>query len=172
MGHPHYALRMALLLQLRMMLFNAAQNSGEKESVRTKRNGIRVSLGVGEMRVSDPEKGILDGEAVYLAGRGLDGQHTAGKEKVSIKRTLFYASFNQAESRAVSLMLGSIDVLFQKATDIQRTVLYNKLLGKKEKEIAELLGKSTPAINQHGIKSVWNAISDIVNYYEKELYPL
>ena len=172
MGHPHYALRMALLLQLRIMLFNAAQNSEEKESTRNKRNGIRVSVGVGEMRVSDPEKGILDGEAVYLAGRGLDGQHTAGKEKVSIKRTLFYASSNPSESRAVSLMLGSIDVLFRKATDIQRTVLYNKLLGKKEKEIADLLGKSTPAINQHGIKSGWNAISDIDNYYEKELYPL
>lgn len=173
MDDPHYALRTALLLHLRMMLFHVPQDavSYKPTTMGGMRSGIRVSIGVGEMRVSDREKGILDGEAVYLAGRGLDGQHTAGKEKVSIKRTLFYASSN-TESRAVSLMLESIDVLLRKATDSQREVLYYKLLGKKEEEISQLLNKAKSTINQHSVTSGWNVISDIVNYYEKELYPL
>lgn len=173
MDHPHYALRTALLLQLRIMLFPVPTNdvSDKPKTMGGMRSGIRVSIGVGEMRVSDPGKGILDGEAVYMAGRGLDGQHTAGKGKVSIKRTLFYTS-TSSESRAVSLMLESIDVLLRKATDSQREVLYYKLLGKKEEEISQLLKKVKSTINQHSVTSGWNVISDIVNYYEKELYPL
>lgn len=174
MDNPHYALRMALLLQLRMMLFHIPQNNvGIKEkTMGCLRSGIRVSVGVGNMRVSNPEKGILDGEAVYLAGRSLDGQHTAGKEKISIKRTLFYSSSNPSESRAVSLMLEGIDVLLRKTTDSQKEVLYYKLLGMKEAEISLVLKKSVPTINRHGIKSGWYVMSDIINYYEKELYPL
>ena len=171
---PHYALRMALLLQLRMMLYPVPQN-GVNENPKTMgsmSSGIRVSIGVGGMRISDPAKGILDGEAVYLAGRGLDGQHTSGKEKVSIKRTLFYSSYNLSESRAVSLMLESIDVLLRKTTDSQKEVLYYKLLGMKEASISNILHKSVPTINRHGIRAGWYVISDIVNYYEKELYPL
>ena len=174
LDNPHYALRTALLLQLRMMLFCVPQNnvSIKKKTMGSLRSGIRVSVGVGDMRVSDPGKGILDGEAVYLAGRGLDGQHTAGKEKISIKRTLFYSSANSSESRAVSLMLEGIDVLLRKTTDSQREVLYYKLLGMKEVEISRVLSKSVPTINRHGIRSGWYVISDIINYYEKELYPL
>ena len=172
--NPHYALRTALLLQLRMMLFLVPQNnvSIKKKTMGSMRSGIRVSVGIGGMRVSDPEKGMLDGEAVYLAGRGLDGQHTSGKEKVSIKRTLFYSSYNPSESRAVSLMLESIDVLLRKTTDSQKEVLYYKLLGMKEASISNILHKSVPTINRHGIRAGWYVISDIVNYYEKELYPL
>ena len=174
MDNPHYALRTALLLQLRMMLFPIPQSNInlKRRTMGSLRSGIRVSVGVGDMRVSDPEKGILDGEAVYLAGRGLDGQHTYGKEKISIKRTLFYSSNNPSESRAVSLMLESIDVLLRKTTESQKEVLYYKLLGMKEVEISHVLHKSVPVVNRHGIRSGWYVISDIVNYYEKELYPL
>lgn len=174
MDDPHYALRLALLLKLRMMLFNTAYNNTnitikQKHGIR---NGIRVSIGVGSMRVCNFDNDILDGEAIYLAGRELDSQHTAGKEKVSIKRTLFYAISDYSISRVVSLMLECIDVLLRKMTDNQRVVVYNKLLGKKELEIAKLLGRTTATINQHSVTSGWNVISDIINYYEKELFPL
>lgn len=174
MDDPHYALRLALLLKLRMMLFNTAYNN-TNVTVKQKhgiRNGVRVSIGVGSMRVCDFDNDILDGEAIYLAGRELDGQHTAGKEKVSIKRTLFYATSDYSISRVVSLMLECIDVLLRKMTDNQKVVVYNKLLGKKELEIAKSLGRTTATINQHSVTSGWNVISDIVNYYEKELFPL
>ena len=168
MDDAHYALRVALLLKLRILLHHADSSAGKQQ----KKNGIRVAIGVGEMRVTDPVRDILDGEAIYLAGRELDGQHTAGKEKVSIKRTLFYASPKREESRSISLMLECVDLLLRKATDTQRVVIYNKLLGKKEAEIAKMLGKSIPTVNSKSVLSGWNAISDIVNYYEKEIYPL
>jgi hypothetical protein len=69
-------------------------------------------------------------------------------------------------------MLECIDVLLRKMTDNQKVVVYNKLLGKKELEIAKSLGRTTATINQHSVTSGWNVISNIVNYYEKELFPL
>lgn len=174
MDHAHYALRLVLLLKLRMMQYATLQIGGydKKANQKLMKSAIRVALGVGKMRVVDFEKGILDGEAVYLAGRELDGQHSSGKEKVSLKRTLFYAESNSHKSRSLSLLLECVDVLLRKATDNQRLVIYNKLLGKKEAEIASQLKKSIPAINERSVSAGWNVISNIVNYYEKELYPL
>ena len=174
MDHAHYALRLVLLLKLRMMQYATFQicSKDRKANQKLMKSAIRVALGVGKMRVVDTEKGILDGEAVYLAGRELDGQHSSGKEKVSLKRTLFYAESNYHKSRSLSLLLECIDVFLRKATDNQLQVIYYKLLGKKEAEIALLLKKSISTINERSVSSGWNVISNIVNYYEKELYPL
>lgn len=75
MDHAHYALRLVLLLKLRMMQY-ATQMPGidTKGNQKLKKSAIRVSLGVGKMRAVDTKKGILDGEAVYQsAGKGGDG---------------------------------------------------------------------------------------------------
>lgn len=172
MDSAHYALRVAILLKLRIMLFNTSIGIVGVKNKQSIKSGIRVSIGVGNMRINDQKKDILDGEAIYLAGRELDGQHTAGKEKVSIKRTLFFSSSKHLEKQSVSLLLECIDVLLRKATDNQKVVIYNKLLGKKESDIARMLDRSTATINQHSVTAGWNVISDIVNFYEKELYPL
>ena len=58
MDDPHYALRTALLLHLRMMLFHVPQDavSDKPTTMGGMRSGIRVSIGVGEMRVSDSKR--------------------------------------------------------------------------------------------------------------------
>lgn len=173
--HPHFALRMALLLKTQIMLFstrNAESKVLEQRSKQCIKQGVRVSVGVGEMRIVDKNADVLDGEAIYLAGRELDNQHTSGKEKVSIKRSLFFSAGDANYTRMVTLLLECIDVLLRKATDNQIELLYYKLQGKKEKDIAEIVGKTIPTINQQSTTLGWNTISDILNYYEKELYPL
>lgn len=172
---PHFALRMALLLKTQIMLLSTQNMESEVVEQRTKqaiKQGVRVSIGVGEMRIANQKMDVLDGEAVYLAGRELDTQHTSGKSRVSIKRTLFF-SFRETEcTEVVTILLECIDVILRKATTNQIEIVFHKLQGKKDREIADIVGKTIPTINQQSTNIGWNVISNILNYYEQKLFPL
>ena len=64
-------------------------------------------------------------------------------------------------------MLGLLDVLFKDATARQSEILYYKLLGLNEEEIAAKLNIKQSAVNQHSNAVGWKAIEATVNYFEK-----
>ena len=64
-------------------------------------------------------------------------------------------------------MLGLLDVVLKKATSIQSEIVYNKLLGKQENEIAKLLNIKQPTVNRHSNSAGWPAIESAVKYFEK-----
>jgi hypothetical protein len=66
-------------------------------------------------------------------------------------------------------LLGLIDVLMNKATAKQNKVLYLKLSGKNEEEIAVILGVFQPTVNQHSTSAGWNAIEKAVLYFENSI---
>jgi hypothetical protein len=163
LSNPHEALRTALLLKALVKKTFVESNMEAKQSL-FKKFGIRIAIGIGEMRVADKNRDVLDGEAIYYSGRALE---KGTKEGLSVKRSMYFACKDSLFSEQMDVMLGLLDVLFKEATSKQCEVLYYKLKGMNEVEIAEKLGVVQSVVNQHSNAIGWNAIESAVNYFEK-----
>lgn len=161
---PQEALRDALLLKtLVKKTFSWGKEINAKREL-FRKYGIRLAIGVGEMRTVDKQRDILDGEAIYYSGRLLE---KVVKEKATIKRSMLFESSDSLLTEELNMMLGMLDVMLRNATSRQNEILYYKLLGKKEKEIASLLSIRQHSVNQQSNAVGWNAIESAVNYFEK-----
>ena len=129
--------------------------------------GVRLAIGVGEMRTADPKKDILDGEAIYYSGRLLEKQKHVGNDRIVMKKSMFFGHKDGTFAEQMDVILEFLDVLFKNATPRQSEIVYYKLLGKKEKEIADLLGIRQHSVNQQSNAVGWNAIESALNYFEK-----
>ena len=160
---PHKALRKALLLKALVKKTFVESNMGARQSP-FKRFGVRMAIGIGEMRMANKDRDVLDGEAIYYSGRMLE---KADREGISVKRSMFFACKDPMLTEQMDVMLGLLDVLFKDATARQSEILYYKLTGLNEEEIAAKLSIKQSAVNQHSNASGWKAIESAVNYFEK-----
>lgn len=170
--NPQDSLRIALLLKTLIKKFKI-----DTESVRCdadmkrldmfKTYGVRIAIAVGEMRVVNKRTNMLDGEAIYASGRAIEHQRTSNKSKIVIKNTLFFESSDAILSQQINAYLGFLDVLFKRATERQCEVVYYRLLGKSENEIAERLKINQSVVNQHSTTFGWNAVEQLLKYYEQ-----
>lgn len=169
---PGEGLRIALILKC-FIKKNAAQMTGESSEANRlkyfKTHGIRLAVGYGGLSKFDRENDIIDGEAIYLSGRELSGESTYNKDRLVIKNSLFFASGDEALNQAMNPIFGLLDVILVKATARQCEVLYLKLMGRSETEIAEALNIGQSAVNQHSTGAGWNAIEAAVNYFDNRL---
>ena len=164
---PHEAFRTALLLKT---LVKKTFSWGKEMNVKRelfKKYGVRLAIGVGEMRTVDKKQDVLDGEAIYYSGRLLENQLKSDKGRTSMKRTMLFGCNDESLSEQIDTMLGLLDVVLKKATSIQSEIVYNKLLGKQENEIAKLLNIKQPTVNRHSNSAGWPAIESAVKYFEK-----
>jgi len=170
MQDPKDSLRVALLIKTlvkRIVLEKSPNKALEKKRLLFKKYGVRLVIGIGTMRTVDTQQGILDGEAIYLSGRKIDDQRSRNKEKVVVKNTLFFETTDTRLQEKGSVLVDLLDVLLTNATARQCNVLYYKLLGFSELEIAQELGVNQAAVNQHSTAAGWNAIEHTLKYYEQ-----
>jgi hypothetical protein len=127
--------------------------------------GIRLAIGYGTLSRFDTEKGIIDGEAIYLSGRKINKFSTYKKERIVIKNTMYFVSNDLYLNETFEPIIGLLDVLINKATSKQCKVLYLKLMNNNEHSIATLLGIKQSVVNQHSTSVGWNAIERTVMYF-------
>jgi len=163
MHDPNEALRVALLLKtlVKKTFSWGKETDGQRELFR--KYGIRLAIGIGEMRTADQKQDILDGEAIYYSGRLLETQLNSNKGK----RTMLFGCNNVALLEQIDVIVGLLDVVLKKATSVQCAIIHYKLLEIPEEEIAKLLDVTQPAVNKAGKSMGWNAIESAVNYFEK-----
>ncbi len=171
-NHPPKALRVALALKsfvksIPVQLTGSSSTDNRIKLFRT--HGIRLAIGYGELSRYDPEKGIIDGEAIYHSGRLINASSTYQKERVVIKNTLFFVSEEEQLNKEFEPLLALLDVLLSKATSRQCEVLYWKLLDHNEEAIAQKLGISQSVVNQHSTSVGWNSIEKAVEYFDYAL---
>ena len=169
---PQYALWSALVLKVSILLKTSSWKS-EADAIKKSKGfeyfllyGIRLAIGVGELRLVDKNMGIIDGDAIYKSGRKIAEFSTSGKERIIIKDTLYFVSGDKSMDLVMNTMLSFVDVLLKKSTNKQMLVLYHKLLGLKDAEIATLLGLRVSTVNKHSTLLGWNAISEMLDFYE------
>ena len=68
MEHPGDALRVAVLLKSFIKSFVPSDGIA---NTKFRQFGLRLAIGIGEMRIIDKELDMMDGEAIYLSGRAL-----------------------------------------------------------------------------------------------------
>lgn len=124
--------------------------------------GIRIAIGIGDMRIVDKEHGIMDGKAIYLSGRTLSGMGTPNKSGT------FIIEPADRQIRPALQTVGMLtDALLNNMTRRQSEVVYYKLLSKSEQEIANILGVKQSGINQHSTSAKWYCIEEALNYFEQ-----
>lgn len=164
---PKDGLRVMLLAKTFVRSQELEQEGVESKYVKLHRDhGIRLALGMGELERLDLEKGILDGEAIYMSGRLLNEEKTHGKQRITVKRTLFFRSADVELETEVEVLLVLLEEILKRATQKQCAVLFHRLMKKDEKEIAAELGKGQSTINQHTTQAGWHAIECAVERFE------
>jgi hypothetical protein len=168
MEKPHYVLRMALLLKTFIKSLELPKDKPKDKRIeRFREHGLRLAAAVAPLDTFDPKKGIIDGEAIQLSGRAIKNLDTSEKQKVIIKSTMFFRSPDPSIDEQFTPVFALLDVLLSKSSAKQCRVIYYKLFGFNEGEIAQILGKYQSTINQHSTAAGWHAIEKTVKYFEK-----
>ena len=154
---PKDALRIALLIK--MALKSLDINPGDSKKL-FQTYGARMVIGMGEMRIVDKIEGVMDGESIYISGRGLDemGSPARGTLKIASKGDM------QESLQAVCVL---VDAILNNATQRQSEVVYYKLLNKNEQEIADILKIKQSGVNQRSTGAQWYAIDAALKFYEQ-----
>ena len=167
---PIKVLRIALILKTYIKSLNIQESKDNYKRLKYfKEHAIRLAVAVAPLTTLDSERGIIDGEAIYLSGRALKGYSTSHKQKIVIKNTLFYYSNNNQEQEKFNAIFSLLDTIIARCSSKQCEVIYYKLLGYSEKEISQKLDKFQSTISQHSTAAGWQSIIKSVNYFEKSV---
>ncbi len=165
----HNALRIALLLKTFIKSIELQNNTNNKGIKYYKEHGVRLAVAVAPLTTIDSNKGIIDGEAIYLSGRAIKNYSTSNKKKIVIKNTMFFCSLDRYVQEQFDTIFSLLDTLISRCSGKQCKVIYLKLLGLNESEISEKLKKSQSTISQHSTAGGWHSIEKSVNYFEKNI---
>lgn len=160
-SQAQFSFRVALLAKCWMKNW-AEANGGSFDMCRL---GLRCSIGIGTMRIVDREEDLLDGDAIYIAGRNLD--YIAGKN-ISIAFGINTSNTDVKDLIANSLLL--LDTLIYELTTRQSDVLYYKLMGYHEMKISRILGISQAAVNLRARNAGWQQIKATLKVLENINY--
>ena len=123
------------------------------------------SIGIGTMRIVDREEDLLDGDAIYIAGRNLD--YIAGRNIPVVFG--MKTSYIDVET-LIDNNLQLLDTLLYDLTARQSDVLYYKLMRYTEIEIARKLGISQAAVNLRARNAGWQQIKATLKVLENINY--
>lgn len=130
---PNDILRIALLLRTYVKSFEPMVAADADFS----KIGLRIAIGIGDMRIVSKEKDMLDGEAIYLSGRAMANK----------RDSLQILSNNQEV--ALEVILSLVDAILRDASHNQSMVLHNMLWLGNQKQVAEVMNikQSTVSVN-------------------------
>ena len=152
------AFRIALIIKNSIKAFEVEKTLGSKLFYTY---GARISIGIGGMRIVDREQGIMDGEAIYLSGRSLAKMGSLSKGALTIE------TINENLSQSLRVIAVLTDAILNDATPKQSQVIYYKILGYKESEIAEKMKIYQSGVNNHSSSAKWYSIEEAINYFEQ-----
>jgi hypothetical protein len=120
---------------------------------------LRQSIGIGEVNMLKKTLLRSDGDAFRYSGRTFDEMDKKGN------RIVFKSAFPEIDAE-LNTSFSLLEAIIQGWTATQAEVFFHKLQGKKEKEIAEQLNISQPAVNRHLKATSWSAIEKLLNRFE------
>jgi hypothetical protein len=167
---PHDALKVALVLKAGVKSFKPDRFlEYPKERAKLRKlfevYGVRIAIGIGEMDLSLIEKNIFKGSAINISGRLIAEQKTSNKERVTVKNTLFIGSGNSDHTYVFQPVFSLLDTIFNRMTIRQSEIIYLKLLGRSEQQIAKELAITQSTVNQHSTSAGWNSVEDALKLF-------
>ena len=156
MSRPEDAFEVALILKTSVKSFEPCNMQEDK---RFNRYGLRIAIGIGEMKTVDRNLDMMDGEAIYRSGRALD--KLVGRAKYS-----FVISMSDCEhEQALQVILTLVNQLLNNATARKCETLCERILSSDTSKTAEKMGISVSGVNQTLKDLGWGAIEQAILYY-------
>lgn len=162
------ALRVALLIKTKIRSLNpSALHSVKAKSKPLKSKSVylttwvfdaRLAIGIGEVPKTVRDLATTSSEAFFLSGHLLD-------EMKSRKQSLDIDTVDKYRDELEIEML-LLDNIIAKTTAMQCEVIYWKLWGYSEIDIANKLGIGQSAVNQRSNAGSWNSIDAMVERFE------
>ena len=152
------ALRIALIIKTYIKSFEVSESERSTKDFQT--YGLRMAVGLGGMRTADRDEGIMDGEAIYMSGRAVEDMDQLFKGTMRIRMK------DERLSDALNTIAILTDALLNAATQRQSRVIFYKLMGYKETEIAEKMNIRQSSVNKHSSQSKWYSIEETLDYFE------
>ena len=158
MSRPEDAFEVALILKTWVKSF---EPSNIQEDKRFNRYGLRIAIGIGEMKTLDRGLDMMDGDAIYRSGRAMD--KLVGRAKYS-----FVISMADSEhEQALQVILTLVNQLLNNATARKCETLCERILSSDTSKTAEKMGISVSGVNQTLKDIGWSAIEQAILYYRK-----
>lgn len=158
MSKPDDAFEVALILKT---LVKSFEPSNIQDNKRFNKYGLRIAIGIGEMKTIDRVLDMMDGDAIYRSGRAMES--LVGRAKYSF--VISMADYEQTQALQVIFTL--VNQLLNNATARKCETLYERILSSDTCETAEKMGISVSGVNQTLRDLGWTAIEQAINYYRK-----
>ena len=156
--HPEQALRIAIMLKSFAKSFNPTTGMS---SLDLKQYGLRLAIGVGEMRINNKEEDIMDGEAIYLSGRALADMQDKTADSLQIVMS------HDMTNGALAVIAMLLNQTINKATRRQCETLFHKLQCKIDAEVAQRMHISRSGANNNLRNMGWEAVERAIKYFEQ-----
>lgn len=156
--HPAQALHIVLKLKTAINQLNDSDLSN-KRNLAIKAD-MRCAIGIGTYDFERESIAEANGQAFQLSGRTLDSMKSSHR-KTELKTPI------EAVDEEFNISLLLLDTLTDKWSIASAEVVYYLLQGMKETEIGEELNISQSAVNQRKKAAGWEAISKLLERYEK-----
>lgn len=121
---------------------------------------VRLSIGIGSVKMPVNVLGSAKGEAFVLSGRAFE-------EMSKNNERLLISCNNELAAIGLQTITDYLNAVFKVMTGKQAAVIFELLKGKTQREVAALLKKSKSTIHQHVISGRWNEIDKLMKQYEK-----
>ena len=154
-----FSLRIAILIKL----FVKIRTSYWECSELLQKYGIRFSIGIAEIKYASKADDIINGQAINLSGRNLDA--------ISRRDDCFSAIEVDGLPQSVNGLLDSYLALASNLVDSysakQAEVVFYKLRGYKEIEIADKLRIYQSSVNTRSKKAQWGLLNTAIHDFEQ-----
>ena len=158
MSCPENAFEVALILKAVVKSF---EPSDVKNLKKFNRYGLRIAIGIGEMKTIERDRDMMDGDAIYRSGRALD--NLKGRSKYSFTISME----NKEIEQTLQVILTLVNQLLNNATARKCETLYERILAYDTSETATKMGISVSGVNQTLKDIGWSAIEQAIIYYRK-----
>jgi len=149
--NPFEALKVALLCR------TAAISISKSDKINL--SDVRISIGLGEVKLPVRNLSTAKGEAFILSGRAFD--------ELSVNNTRLAISVtNSLGNTALQISADYLNTIFKMMTGKQAEVIFELLKGQTQLEVSVLLKKSKSTIHQHVTAGRWNEIDKLLKQYE------
>lgn len=157
--NPNEALRIAILLKTFIKSYTPIDGISNPKF---KHFGLRLVIGIGEMRTNNKELDIMDGEAIYLSGRTLNHMKNKTKDTFQI-----VTNNNNEPYKALPIIAALLNQIINKATNRQCETLFYKLQYKTDNEVANIMDTSRQNVNNNLNNLGWDAVEQTILYFEQ-----
>jgi hypothetical protein len=165
LDQPEKALRVVLLLRSYLRMITTKYGVSAKKSAPIHRTSftavtdLRIAVGIG--KISSLENRLLesDGEAFHRSGKLIDAIKKSG-QNIAIETP------SADQNKQLDVFCALLDAIIARWSSLQAEVVYLRLNGFNQTQIAETLKTSASAINQRLKTANWNAVEKLLALFE------